>query len=138
MLVVIGIMLGGFIVGYLFRHASWKGLPALITLFIWILLFLLGNEIGRDEQVVRSFHSLGMEAAVLTFAAVTGLFSSSRITILTSTSPPAGTECRETWKKLLTLSTPARAQPVRQTANADRNILLFFMSRHSNPQLIRW
>ena len=72
MLVVIGIMLGGIIVGYLFRHASWKGLPTLITLFIWILLFLLGNEIGRDEQVVRSFHSLGMEAAMLTFAAVTG------------------------------------------------------------------
>ena len=72
MLVVIGIMLGGIIAGYLFRHTSWKGLPTLITLFIWILLFLLGNEIGRDEQVVRSFHSLGMEAAVLTFAAVTG------------------------------------------------------------------
>lgn len=43
-----------------------------ITFLIWILLFLLGTEVGDNKMIIEGLHSLGLEALVITLAAVGG------------------------------------------------------------------
>ena len=43
-----------------------------ITILIWLLLFLLGVEVGSNEQIIKGLHSLGLEAIILTFGGTLG------------------------------------------------------------------
>ncbi len=72
MFIVIGIMLSGILVGYLLRAKRLNEIHKVITLLIWLLLFLLGNEAGGNEAIVKGLHTLGVEALVITIAAVAG------------------------------------------------------------------
>lgn len=72
MFTIILLMLTGMLAGFLFRRKRLTGISKIITLLIWLLLFLLGNEVGGNEAIVKGLHTLGIEAAVLTLAAVTG------------------------------------------------------------------
>lgn len=72
MFIVIGLMLGGICLGYLFRRNEWKWIGKIITMLIWILLFLLGIEVGSNRQIVEGLGTLGVEALVITIAAVGG------------------------------------------------------------------
>ena len=47
--------------------ARWQG--RIVTWLIWLLLFLLGSEVGRNEMIVRSLPTLGVEALLLSSAA---------------------------------------------------------------------
>ena len=47
--------------------ARWQG--RIVTLLIWLLLFLLGIEVGSNEMIVRSLPTLGVEALLLSSAA---------------------------------------------------------------------
>jgi uncharacterized membrane protein YbjE (DUF340 family) len=65
MFIVIGCMLFGIAVGYLLRQFKIRFVHALILTLIWLLLFLLGLEVGANETVVRQFGQLGFHAFLL-------------------------------------------------------------------------
>lgn len=48
----------------------WQG--RIVTWLIWLLLFLLGIEVGSNEMIVRSLPTLGVEALLLSSAATLG------------------------------------------------------------------
>lgn len=43
-----------------------------ITALIWVLLFLLGIEVGANPHIVNGLQTLGLEAIVLTIAGSLG------------------------------------------------------------------
>lgn len=50
--------------------ARWQG--RIVTWLIWLLLFLLGIEVGSNEMIVRSLPTLGVEALLLSTVATLG------------------------------------------------------------------
>ena len=65
-------MLGGILTGYLFRKLSFNWISGLITVLIWILLFVLGIEVGSNESIISNLGTLGLEALLLATAATLG------------------------------------------------------------------
>lgn len=72
MFTVISVMLGGILAGYLLRRKRLAFVQKAITPLIWLLLFLLGNEAGNNKQIMQGLHTLGVEALLITLAAVAG------------------------------------------------------------------
>ena len=72
MFIVIGIMLAGIGIGYLMRRQSLPWINQAITALIWLLLFLLGIEVGHNEQIIRSLPTLGVEAFTIAIICVLG------------------------------------------------------------------
>ena len=72
MFVVIACMLAGMAGGYLFRSRKIQFTHRFILGLIWLLLFLLGLELGGDKIVVRQFGTLGFEALLLAFGGTLG------------------------------------------------------------------
>lgn len=72
MFTVIGLMLGGMCIGFLSRKKQYPEIHLLITALIWVLLFLLGIEVGSNRQIVEGLATLGIEAFTITFATVIG------------------------------------------------------------------
>ena len=58
-------MLAGIIVGYLLRSKKIRFFQGLIITLIWLLLFLLGLEIGSNNDVISQFGKLGLEAFII-------------------------------------------------------------------------
>lgn len=71
MLVIIASLLAGYIIGYLTRHPV-KKTPAIINALIWLLLLLMGWEVGSTPNLAESLSTLGKEALILAIASVTG------------------------------------------------------------------
>ena len=70
-------MFSGVAVGYLLRNA--KGTERIsTTVTIILLLFLMGCEIGSDDNVMRNLSSLGGEALAIAGAAVAGSLVAAR------------------------------------------------------------
>lgn len=69
---IIGIMLSGIGIGYLFRRKNLNGIHKVITVLIWILLYLLGMEVGNNQAIIEGLQTIGTDALVITVAAVTG------------------------------------------------------------------
>ena len=59
MFTIIGIMLTGMLVGYLLRSKRLLWIHKVITLLIWLLLFLLGIDVGGNETIIRILHAIG-------------------------------------------------------------------------------
>jgi len=72
MFIIIGIMLTGMLLGYLLRSKRLTWIHKVITLLIWLLLFLLGIDVGGNEAIVKGLHAIGLEALIITAAAGTG------------------------------------------------------------------
>ena len=66
MFIIIGIMLTGMLLGYLLRSKRLSWIHRIITLLIWILLFLLGIDVGGNESIIKGLHTLGLEAIIIT------------------------------------------------------------------------
>ena len=66
MLVVVVIMLCGIAVGYLVRKRNTRVIHHIITVVIWLLLCLLGIEVGSNPHIVKGIQTLGLEALLLT------------------------------------------------------------------------
>ena len=49
MFIIIGIMLTGMLLGYLLRSKRLTWIHKVITLLIWLLLFLLGIDVGGKD-----------------------------------------------------------------------------------------
>lgn len=72
MFTIIGLMLTGMLSGYLLRKRDLHGIHTLITVLIWVLLFILGIEVGGNEQIIKGLHTIGLEAIVLTMGGTLG------------------------------------------------------------------
>ena len=72
MFIIIGIMLTGMLLGYLLRSKRLTWIHKVITLLIWLLLFLLGIDVGGNEAIEKGLHAIGLEALIIPAAAVTG------------------------------------------------------------------
>jgi len=77
MLKVVAIMLSGMAVGFCLRKRRLHVVPRLVTVFIWLLLFLLGIEVGSNPQVINGITSLGMEALWLSVTGMAGTLAAS-------------------------------------------------------------
>jgi len=78
MFIIIGIMLTGMLFGYLLRSKRLTWIHKIITFLIWVLLFLLGIDVGGNDIIVKGLHTLGLEALIITLAAVIGVWFSFR------------------------------------------------------------
>lgn len=65
MFIVIACMLTGIAIGYLLRSRKVRFIHRAILTLIWVLLFLLGQEVGFNETIVRQFGKLGFDAFLL-------------------------------------------------------------------------
>ena len=73
MFIVIAIMGLGVLFGYLIRNKNIKGIiSGAITVLIWLLLFVLGTEVGHNKQVIESLGTLGVEALFIALASLVG------------------------------------------------------------------
>ena len=72
MLVIFAVIIGGIITGRLL--SSWRlvFVSRMITVIIWLLLFLLGLEVGSDPTVVGGMATLGRTAFVIFACSVAG------------------------------------------------------------------
>lgn len=70
--IIISLMLTGIGTGYILRRRNLKCVQHLITVLIWLLLFLLGTEVGHNETIIRGLHTLGAQALVLTLGGIAG------------------------------------------------------------------
>ena len=66
------IMLCGIAVGYLLRKRNIRFISRIITVLIWLLLFLLGIEVGSNPRIVMGMQTLGIEALLLTIGGSIG------------------------------------------------------------------
>ncbi len=62
----------GILLGRIFRKRNLSYIPKIINLLIWVLLFLLGVEVGGNERIVKGIANLGAEALGICIAAVAG------------------------------------------------------------------
>ena len=65
MFVVLAFMIAGIVVGYFLRQRRLRFIHGFILTLIWLLLFLLGLEVGANETVVGQFGKLGLQAFLL-------------------------------------------------------------------------
>lgn len=72
MFTIIGLMLTGMLLGFLLRNRKLSWIHKVITVLIWLLLFLLGIDVGGNREIINSLHTIGLEALVITLGAVLG------------------------------------------------------------------
>lgn len=72
MFTIIGLMLTGMLLGYLLRKRNLSKIHKVITVLIWVLLFILGIEVGGNEQIIKGLHTIGLEAVILTIGGTLG------------------------------------------------------------------
>ena len=58
MFIIIGIMLTGMLLGFLLRNKRLSWIHKIITLLIWVQLFLLGIDVGGNEAIIKGLHTL--------------------------------------------------------------------------------
>ncbi|KGN88435.1 LysO family transporter [Porphyromonas gulae] len=69
---VIVCLFAGILVGYLLRRRNLRRVEASITILIWILVFLLGIEVGANRDVISALPRLGFDASLIAIAGVIG------------------------------------------------------------------
>lgn len=73
MFTVIAIMGLGILFGHLIRRRNIRGVISVATtVLIWLLLFILGIEVGHNRQVIESLGSLGLEALFIAIVSLLG------------------------------------------------------------------
>lgn len=65
-------MMGGVVLGMMVKNRNIGFIEKLITVLIWMLLFILGVEVGGNEEIVSSLSTLGLEAVAFTIAGILG------------------------------------------------------------------
>ena len=65
MFIVISFMFAGITCGYFLRRWKITFIHRLILTLIWLLLFLLGLEVGANQVVISQFGRLGLQAFLL-------------------------------------------------------------------------
>ena len=70
----LGMVVVGYPIGAIFRkkNIKIKGIGTVETVTIAFLVFMMGARIGANDEVVRSLHTIGLEAFVLVALAFVG------------------------------------------------------------------
>lgn len=61
MFTIIGLMLTGMLLGYLLRKRDLKKIHQIITLLIWLLLFILGIRGRKQRANIKGLHTIGLK-----------------------------------------------------------------------------
>lgn len=77
MLVIFAVIIGGIVTGRLLSSRRLAFVSRVITVIIWLLLFLLGLEVGSDPAVVGGMATLGRTAFVVFAFSVAGSIGAS-------------------------------------------------------------
>ena len=72
MFTVISFMLGGVVIGALLRKRDCSWTSKAITVLIWLLLFLLGVEVGGNTKIIAALPVLGLDAFAISVASTIG------------------------------------------------------------------
>lgn len=72
MFTVIRFMLGGVVIGALLRKRDCSWTSKAITVLIWLLLFLLGVEVGGNKKIIAALPVLGLDAFAISVASTIG------------------------------------------------------------------
>ncbi|MBQ8061921.1 MAG: LysO family transporter [Bacteroidales bacterium] len=72
MLKIAVVLLSGIAFGVLLRKHPVKILPRIIMVLVWILLLLIGIEVGSDPRIIGHLQDLGLEALALTLSGLAG------------------------------------------------------------------
>lgn len=72
MLIVISSLLAGYLIGRLTRRHPINRMSDVINALIWLLLLLMGWEVGSTPNLAASLASLGTDALIITIASTTG------------------------------------------------------------------
>ena len=73
MLSIVATMITGIILGYLLRNKTiTKHTGRSISLTIFIMLFIMGLNIGSNEQLISNLGEFGWQAAVISVSATCG------------------------------------------------------------------
>lgn len=72
MFTVISFMLGGVVIGALLRKRDCSWTSKAITVLIWLLLFLLGVEVGGNTKIIAALPALGLDAFAISVASTIG------------------------------------------------------------------
>lgn len=73
MFTIIGFMLTGITLGYLFRNIAFlQKTEKTISLTIFFLLFILGISVGSNKLIIDNIAAFGWQAAILAFSATCG------------------------------------------------------------------
>lgn len=70
--IVIGLMVCGIVLGYVFREKNLKFVHRLINYAIFLLLFLLGISVGSNDSIVNHMETIGFDALMITIGSVAG------------------------------------------------------------------
>ena len=84
MFLIIAIMVGGMLTGYVFRYRYKfvKMMDTLVLGLIFLLLFLLGISVGSNKLIINNIDKIGLNALWLTLGAVSGTLITSYITYI--------------------------------------------------------
>ena len=72
MFIVIAMMFCGIVLGYVMRHHRFTHIGRITIFFIWVLLFVLGVEVGNNPNIINSLHTLGIEALFIAVMSTMG------------------------------------------------------------------
>ena len=72
MFIVIAMMFCGIALGYVMRHHRFTHIGRITIFFIWVLLFVLGVEVGSNPNIINSLHTLGIEALFIAIISTMG------------------------------------------------------------------
>ena len=93
MFIVVIFIFAGIALGRLLRGRRTAWLSRLLTVLIWLLLFLLGLEVGSNRQLIASLPTLGAEAAVIA-PVIAGGDLCGCVALLQGEAPPGESEAR--------------------------------------------
>ena len=70
---ILGILFLGLIIGYIFRDKLNENfLNKVVMLFIYILLFFMGVNIGMEAEIVSNLTTFGWQALLLSIGSIVG------------------------------------------------------------------
>lgn len=82
MFTVLFIMLLGVGLGWLLRGKQLTFVSKIVTALIYLLLFVLGSQVGANEAVMGNLSSIGIDALVITVGALLGSLLAARFVYL--------------------------------------------------------
>ncbi len=72
MIILIFLLSCGIVLGWISRKLSANWINPVLNILIYILLFILGLEVGANDKITKNFYNLGMEALLIAAAGLLG------------------------------------------------------------------
>ena len=74
---IILMMAMGLAAGFLLRHRHMTWVAKVVTALVWLLLLLLGVEVGGNDMIIGNLHRLGLNALIIAALATAGSVAAS-------------------------------------------------------------